>query len=94
MIKKVSVLLLVVFLAAGISQAGVYIKYYNKDSKTHKFDVKIGESTRTVEFGSSRSAAVTIQGGGDKAEIKTDCGWVTIEDDSKIEIKDGCITVK
>jgi len=81
-------------MAISALQASVYIKYYNKDSKKYKFEVKIGGSTKTVEFGSSRTSQVTIQGGGEKAEIKTECGWVTIDDDSKIEIKDGCIIIK
>ena len=77
-----------------MADASVYIRYYNKDSKTHTFKVKIAGSTKTVEFGSGRTSSVTIQGGSEEAEIETDCGWVTISDDSKIEIKDGCITVK
>ncbi|MBL0684884.1 hypothetical protein JJQ60_15250 [Aquimarina mytili] len=77
-----------------IAQANVNLRYYNKDSKTHKFEVKIAGSTKTVEFGSSRTASVTIQGGSEKAEIKTDCGWITVTNNSKIEIKDGCIVIK
>lgn len=92
--KKIGLLAAALVLFVTTVNAGVYIKYYNKDSKTWKFEVKIGGSTRTVEFGSSRSAAVTIQGGGDSAEIKTECGWVKIDTNSKIEIKDGCIKIQ
>ncbi len=92
--KKIALLSAALMLFVTTVNAGVYIRYYNKDSKTWKFDVKIGGSTRTVEFGSSRTASVTIQGGGESAEIKTECGWVTIDDDAHIEIKNGCITVK
>ncbi|GAA4277723.1 hypothetical protein [Aquimarina mytili] len=88
-------LLIITCLLFGvIAQANVNLRYYNKDSKTHKFEVKIAGSTKTVEFGSSRTASVTIQGGSEKAEIKTDCGWITVTNNSKIEIKDGCIVIK
>lgn len=75
------------------ANASVYLRYYNKDSKTYKFEVKIAGSTKTVEFGSSRTSSVTIQGGSEKAEIKTECGWITVSDDDRIEIKDGCISI-
>lgn len=92
--KKFALLFSALFLTITFAKASVYIRYYNKDSKTYKFEVKIGGSTRTVEFGSSRTASTTIQGGGSDCEIKTECGWVKIDNNSKIEIKDGCITVK
>ncbi len=72
----------------------VYIRYYNKDSKSYTFNAKIGGSTTTVEFGSSRTASVTIQGGGSTAVIETNCGNVTVKDGDNIEIKDGCISIK
>ncbi len=87
--------ILIAGLLIGLSaNATVYLKYSNKDSKKWKFEVKIGGSTRTVEFNSSTTGAVTIQGGGDDCEVKTECGWVKLEDDDKIEIKNGCITIK
>ncbi|TPN87280.1 hypothetical protein [Aquimarina algicola] len=92
--KKRIVSFVFLLLATFSIHANVYLRYYNKDSKTHKFEVKIAGSTKTVEFGSSRTSSVTIQGGSEKAEIKTDCGWITLSDDDKIEIKDGCITIK
>lgn len=74
--------------------AAVTIRYYNKDSKTHKMTVKISGSSKTVEFGSSRTASVTIQGSGTEAEIETSCGKIKVKDGDNIEIKDGCITIK
>lgn len=85
-------LMVVSFTYAAVKS--VYIRYYNKDSKTYTYDVKIGGSTTKVEFGSSRTASVTIQGGGSSAVIKTNCGDVTVNDGANIEIKDGCIIVK
>ncbi|WP_109832618.1 hypothetical protein [Reichenbachiella versicolor] len=87
-------LVIALVFSASIAQAGVTLRYYNKDSKDWTFDVKISGSSKTVEFNSSRTSSVTIQGGNDKAEIKTECGWITVEDDDRIEIKDGCITIK
>ncbi|MFL5730789.1 MAG: hypothetical protein ACJ75J_14975 [Cytophagaceae bacterium] len=95
--KKLMIFSGIFMLMAGISFAAinsVYLRYYNKDSKTYVYDVKIGGSTSKVEFGSSRTASVTIQGGGSSAVIKTNCGDVTVKDGDNIEIKDGCITVK
>jgi hypothetical protein len=91
--KKIAITAILV-LTFGINAfASVYIKYYNKDSATHKMSVKIGGSTRTVEFRGSTTGATTIQGGGDSAVIQTKCGEVTVKTNSKIEIKDGCIKV-
>jgi hypothetical protein len=47
--------------------------------------------TKQVEFNGSTSGATTIQGSGTKGIIETKCGNVEITDNSKIEIKDGCI---
>ena len=71
--------------------ASVYIKYYNKDSTTWKFVVKMDGSTKEVEFRGSTTGATTIGGSGTKAIVTTKCGDVEIVNDSKIEIKDGCI---
>lgn len=92
--NKIMILATMLMLLVFVAEAAVTIRYYNKDSTTWKFEVKISGSSKTVEFGSSKTSSVTIQGGSDKAEIKTECGWVTIETGSSIEIKDGCITVK
>ncbi len=91
--KKLTITAVLV-LTFGINAfASVYIKYYNKDSTTHKMSVKIGGSTRTVEFRGSTTGATTIQGGGDSAVISTKCGDVTVKTNSKIEIKNGCIKI-
>jgi len=71
--------------------ATVYIKYYNKDSQKHVFTVKMDGQTKQVEFSGSTTSATTIQGSGTKAIVQTKCGDVEIADNSKIEIKDGCI---
>lgn len=91
--KVLATMLTMLFFVSSLD-AGIYIKYYNKDSKTYKWDVKTCGSKKTVEFGSSRSSSVTIQTGCDDAIIYTDCGEVKITDDSKITIKDGCIIIE
>jgi len=78
----------------GSVAAAVTLRYYNKDSKTYTFKVKISGSTTTVEFGGSRTASVTIQGGSEEAVITCECGDVKVKQGDNIEIKDGCITVK
>ncbi len=47
--------------------------------------------TEEVTFNGSTSGATTIGGSGTKAMVETKCGNVEIANDSKIEIKDGCI---
>lgn len=79
---------------AATAGAAVTLRYYNKDSKTHTFRVKISGSYTTVEFGSSRTASVTIQGGDETAIIYTNCGEVKVKQGDNIEIKDGCIVIK
>lgn len=78
---------------AGL-EAAVTIRYYNKDSSNHEMSVTMSGSSKSVEFGSSRTASVTIQGSSTECVIKTSCGNVTVKDGDSIEIKDGCITVK
>ena len=71
--------------------SAVTIHYYNKDSKSHTFKVKIDGSYKEVTFDGSKTSDVTIQGGATECIIYTDCGEVTIKAGAKIEIKDGCI---
>lgn len=71
--------------------AAVYIKYYNKDSQVWTFKVKMDGQNKEVKFEGSTTSAVTIQGSGTKAIVETKCGNVEVANDSKIEIKDGCI---
>ena len=73
--------------------AAVSIRYYNKDSVDHKFSVKMNGSTKSVEFGKSRTATTTIQGSDKKALIMTKCGEIEVEDGARIEIKNGCIKI-
>lgn len=89
--KQFMLAALVVALVGVNSMASVYIKYYNKDSQKHVFSVKMDGQTKTVEFNGSTSGATTIGGSGTKAKVMTKCGEVEISDNSKIEIKDGCI---
>lgn len=92
--KKIFTLVLVLSMFSLASFANVTLRYYNKDSKTHKMDVKISGSSKTVEFGSSRTSSVTIQGGGNEAYIETSCGRIKVKDGDKIVIKNGCITIE
>ena len=94
MIKKLFLIAAVMTVFAGMLQASVTIRYYNRDSKTHVMNVKISGSSKTVEFGSSRTSTVTVQGGGSECVIESAGGKVTVKDGANIEIKDGKITVK
>jgi len=89
--KKIILFAALVATFGGNALASVYIKYYNKDSQKHVFNVKMDGSTKSVEFSGSTTSATTIQGSGTKAVVQTKCGDVEISDNSKIEIKDGCI---
>lgn len=89
--KKIILGLALVSMLGMNAFASVYIRYYNKDSTTWKFVVKMDGSTKEVVFNASTSGAATIGGSGTKAIVTTQCGDVEIVNDSKIEIKDGCI---
>ncbi len=91
--KLFFVAVLFLFISSAL-EAAVTIRYYNKDSKEHTMKVKISGSSKEVKFGSSRTASVTVQGGATECIIYTSCGEVKVKDGAKIEIKDGCITVK
>ena len=80
------------FLATSM-YAGITLRYYNKDSKNHKWDVKACGSSKSVEFGKSKTASVTIQTGCSEAVIDTDCGKITVKNGDNITIKDGCIKI-
>lgn len=79
-------------LIANIASA-YSIRYYNKDSKTHKMEVRTNGSTKTVEFKGSTTSTASIQTSADVVEIKTSCGWVKVKNGAKITIKDGCIKI-
>ncbi|MBC7863087.1 MAG: hypothetical protein IAF38_08940 [Bacteroidia bacterium] len=80
----------------GMSSAfsAITIRYYNKDSKSYTMKVKMDGSEKEVTFDSSKTASVTIQGGGKTCKIVTKCGTIEVKDGANIEIKDGCITIK
>ena len=92
--KKLFLSIAVFLLAVTFMSANVTIRYYNKDSKEHTMSVKIAGSSKTVTFGGSRTATVTIQGGSSECVIETSCGNITVKDGASIEIKDGCIIIK
>ncbi len=75
------------------SWASVYIKYSNNDSEKHVMKVQMDGLTKEVTFNGRTTGASTIQGSGRDAVIETSCGKVEVKDDSKIEIKNGCIKV-
>ncbi|MBD2359093.1 hypothetical protein H6G41_31655 [Tolypothrix sp. FACHB-123] len=75
------------------SFAAVYIKYSNQDSTKYVMKVQMDGLTKEVTFNGSTTGAATIQGSGKAAMIETSCGKVEVKDDSKIEIKNGCIKV-
>ena len=85
--------LAIIMLLISTQASALYIKYSNKDSKTHKMTVKMDGSTKTVEFRASTTGAATIQGSGKKCIIETACGKIEVNDNDKIEIKDGCIKI-
>ena len=89
--KRTIIAMALVSLLGVNAFASVYIRYYNKDSQQWKFSVKMDGSTKEVVFNGSTSGATTIGGSGTKAIVTTKCGDVEIADNSKIEIKDGCI---
>lgn len=92
--QKATALAALLLMAGSFAQAAVHIRYYNKDSEDYTFEVEMDGMTKKVEFDGSRTSSVTIQGGGEEAKIKTECGWVTIEDDAHITIEDGCIEIE
>jgi hypothetical protein len=88
-----TVLAATVLLSATAAYAAVTVRYYNKDSVSHTYDAVCSGSKKTVEFGSSRTASVTIQGSG-PCVVKTPHGDVSLSGGENIEIKDGKITIK
>lgn len=89
--KKITMSAVLIALFGINAFASVYIRYYNKDSQKHVFVVKMDGQTKKVEFSASTSGATSIGGSGTKAIVQTKCGDVEVADNSKIEIKDGCI---
>jgi len=93
--KFMTMVSVIAFICIAVpSFAGVSLRYHNGDSSDYKFDVRISGSSTTVEFGHSRTATVTIQGGGSTAEITTSSGKVMVKDGDTVEIRNGKVEVK
>ena len=94
--KKVLSFVLFIVLACACAPvfASVTLRYYNKDSEDHKFDAKMQGSTYTVKFDHSCTSDVTIQGGGETADIITPSGVVKVKNGDRVEIKNGKITIQ
>lgn len=90
--KTLALSLLFLFVTSIVSAFSV--PYYNKDSKTYTFEVKINGSTREITFNASTSGTASCPPSADKCEIKTSCGWVEVKNGQKISIKIGCITIE
>lgn len=91
--KQMLILAVLLFLVSGIARSSVYIQYYNADSKTYTWDVKIAGTMTKVEFGGSRTSTVTIQGGSSDCIVFTPCGEIKLTNNVKITIRNGCITI-
>lgn len=91
--KQVVFLSFILLMFTVQAKASVYIQYYNKDSKTYTFEVKIAGTMTKVEFGGSRTSSVTIQGGASECVVYTPCGEVKLTNNVKITISNGCITI-
>lgn len=89
---KKFILTLVAFGALSISSFGsVKIHYFNKDSKSQTFKVKIDGSYTEVTFAPNKTSNITVPGSATECIIYTSCGEVTINGGDKIEIRNGCI---
>lgn len=92
--KKLMCLVLTLsMLSFTVADVAVSLRYYNKDSVDHKFEVKTCGSKKTVTFQRSKTTTVTIQSGCREAVIYTKCGAITVKDDQNITIKNGCIKI-
>lgn len=89
--KKLALTSLAVVALLASSFSAVTIRYYNKDSKSHTFKVKIDGSSKEVTFDASKTSSVTIQGGATECVVSSSCGDITLKSGDSIEIKDGCI---
>lgn len=93
--KKAFLLIVLTVLPAIVltspAMAAVYIKYSNRDSQKHVMKARMDGVVKEVTFDSNTTSAVTIQGSGKAAIVETACGNVEVKDDSKIEIRNGCI---
>ena len=90
--KKRLLTIVVLFFLTSIASA-YSVPYYNKDSKSYTFEVKINGSTREITFDGSKTSTAHCPPGADYAEIKSECGWIKVKNGQKVLIKDGCITI-
>lgn len=86
--------LTVLFLCITTVVSAYSVPYYNKDSKTYTFKVKINGSEREITFKASTSGTAHCPPTADVAEIYSDCGWVKVESGQKVVIKDGCLKIQ
>ena len=76
------------------SMASAYsVLYYNKDSKSYTFDVKLKGNTKKITFKGSTSGTAHCPPTANIAEIKSECGWVEVKNGQKVVIKDGCLKI-
>ena len=90
--RKIFAVATAVLLSSSIASA-FCLKYHNADSKNYEFKVKTCGTTETVDFQSSTTSTSCFTGCKD-AVIITPCGEFTVHPGDKIEIKNGCITIK
>lgn len=90
--KLKAIFFIALFLLSTVAEA-FSVKYYNRDSKTYTWEIKVNGNVREITFNASTSGTANSPSSGDECEIKCECGWVKIEKGQKIEIKDGCIKV-
>ena len=84
----------VAFLLVANIASAFTIRYYNNDSKKHTMEVRSNGSTQKIEFSGSTTSSASVQTSASEVEIKTECGWVKVNDGAKIYIKNGCIKVE
>jgi hypothetical protein len=93
--KNLSILFVFTLLFAFSSaNAGIFIKFYNGDSNDLVCKVKSCGSTSEVKFDHCTTSTVTIQTGCSEAVLTTSCGEITLKDNMKISIKNGCIKIE
>lgn len=93
--KKITSLFVLLFVAGTLlTNAAIFIKYYNGDSNDSVFKVKSCGSTSEVKFDHGTTSTVTIQTGCAEAVVTTSCGDVTLKDNMKVSIKNGCIKIE
>lgn len=90
---KIKAILFALVMCVSMIAEAYSVPYYNRDSKTYTFEVKINGSTREITFKGSTSGTAHCPPTADEAEIKSSCGWIKVKNGQKVEIKDGCIKI-